>query len=196
MLEGVFDRTLRGFLRAAPTCAAVLLLGSAFPAASASAASTAAASPLTIRINATTLADVAVAVRGGPEVVCNPGSMRTGPVACTNSVNLTGHIRTTHNGTGTLSLTLAPVTGADGNTLDPAAIEVTCSDNDSRGAHGAATFATGVHLSPAGRAQCASWAGPDVFTYNVTLTFAIDAGQGKADTYTLSRDWTLVAEST
>jgi hypothetical protein len=72
---------------------------------------------------------------------------------------------------------------------------MTCADGGSTGTHGAATFATAAASTTAGT-SCASWAGPNVFTYNVNLTFGIDSSLVNADVYTLSSGWTVTASTT
>lgn len=169
--------------------AAALLLGSSLPVS--------AATSFTVQVNAATVATVAVTMNSGTNVICDPGTAITGTVACTNSVNATGNIRTTKGGSGTLtaSAPAATVTGTAGNTLPVSTIKMTCADNGSVGTHGTATLASAAASASTGT-SCASWAGPNVFNYNVNLTFGIDASQVNADTYSLSSGWTVVATAT
>jgi hypothetical protein len=175
---------------------AVLLINGTFPASAAGRLQLRKASaPFTIQVSAATIATLTVTMNRGAEVICNPGTAHTGIVACTNTVNLTGNIRSTRGGTGTLMVTIAPVIGAAGNILDVTALTISCADNSSTGTHDAATFASAVRLASAG-AQCASWSGQNIFRYNVNLSFGIDARQAKADTYPLSNGWTISATAT
>ena len=75
------------------------------------------------------------------------------------------------------------------------ALTMTCADAGSTGTHGAATLASSAASSSSG-VSCASWAGPNVFSYNVNLSFALDASQVSADTYSLSSGWTVIAAAT
>ena len=169
--------------------AAALLLGSTLPAA--------AASTFAVQVNAATVATIAVTMNAGSNVVCDPGTAVTGNIACTNSVNATGNIRTSKGGTGSLTTSApgATLAGTLSNTLAVSVLKMTCVDNASTGTHGTATFATALASASTG-ASCASWAGPNVFNYNVNMTFAIDASQVNADTYPLSSGWTVAATAT
>ena len=154
-----------------------------------------AANTFNVQVNAATVATVTVTAPGS--VTCNPGTTVTGIVACTNVVNATGAIRSTKSGTASLTTAAvaSTITGTAGNTLAVSAIQMTCADNGSTGTHGAATFATAAASTTTGT-SCASWAGPNVFTYNVNLNFGIDSSQVNADTYTLSSGWTVTASTT
>jgi hypothetical protein len=167
--------------------AASLLLGASLPAA--------AANTFNVQVTAPTVATVTVTAPGN--VVCAPGTTVSGIMPCTNTVNATGSIRSSKGGTA--SLTAAAVTGTivgtAGNSIPVSAISMTCADNGSSSNHGAATFATAAASTSAGT-SCASWAGPNVFTYNVNLTFGIDSSLVNADTYTLSSGWTVTASAT
>jgi hypothetical protein len=167
--------------------AAAIALACALPAS--------AANTFNVQVNAATVATITVTAPGS--VTCNPGNAVTGVVACTNTVNATGAIRSTKAGTASLTTAAvaSTITGTAGNTLAVSAIQMTCADNGSTGTHGAATFATAVASTTAGT-SCASWAGPNVFTYNVNLTFGIDSSLVNADTYTLSSGWTVTASTT
>lgn len=173
----------------AAVAAATLLIGATVPAS--------AANTFAVQVNAATVGTVTVTMNAGTNVVCDPGTAVTGTIACTNSVNATGSIRTSKGGAGSLSTTApaATITGTTGNTLAVAALKMTCVDNGSTGTHGAATLASASASSSTGT-SCASWPGPDVFTYNVNLTFGLDASQVNADTYSLSSGWTVVATAT
>jgi hypothetical protein len=169
--------------------AAALLLASTLPAG--------AANTFNVQVNAATVATVAVTMNSGTNVICNPGTAVTGTIACTNTVNASGNIRTTKGGSGALT-TSAPatnITGTLGNTLAVNTLKMTCADNGSVGTHGAATLASAA-TSTTGGTLCASWPGPNVFNYNVNLSFGIDASQVNADTYSLSSGWTVVATAT
>jgi hypothetical protein len=165
--------------------AAGLLLGAALPAS--------AANTFNVQVTALTVATVTVTSTGA--ITCNPGTTVTGVVACTNSVNATGAIRSTKGGTASLTTTAAAIVGTAGNSVPVSAISMTCVDAGSSGPHGAATFASASASAAAGTA-CASWAGPNVFTYNVNLNFGIDSSLVNADTYTLSSGWTVTASTT
>lgn len=167
--------------------AAGLLLGATLPAA--------AANTFNVQVTAATVATVTVTSPGN--VTCAPGNAVTGIVACTNTVNATGSIRSTKGGTAALtaSAVAATIAGTAGNSIPVSAVSMTCADNGSTGTHGAATFASAAASTTAGT-SCASWAGPNVFSYNVNLTFGIDSAQVNADTYTLSSGWTVTASTT
>lgn len=167
--------------------AAGLLLGAGLPAA-------AATNTFNVQVTAPTVATITVT---STTVTCAPGNAVTGIVPCTNTVNATGAIRSSAAGTATLSTTAvaATIAGTAGNSIPVSAISMSCADNGSSTTHGAATFANAAASSTAGT-QCASWAGPNVFTYNVNLTFGIDASKVNADTYTLSSGWTVLASAT
>ncbi|HEV8020356.1 MAG TPA: hypothetical protein VGP41_03770 [Candidatus Lustribacter sp.] len=167
--------------------AAGLLLGASLPAA--------AANTFNVQVTAPTVATITVTSPGN--VICAPGNAVTGIVACTNTVNATGAIRSSAAGTASLSTTAvaATIVGTAGNSIPVSAISMTCADNGSSTTHGAATFASAAASTTTGT-QCASWAGPNVFTYNVNLTFGIDASKVNADTYTVSTGWTVLASAT
>jgi hypothetical protein len=167
--------------------AAGLLLGASLPAA--------AANTFAVQVTAATVATVTVTSPGS--VTCAPGTTVTGIVACTNTVNATGAIRSSKGGTASLSASAvaATIVGTLTNTIPVAAILMTCADNGSTGTHGTAVLASAAPSTTAGT-SCASWAGPNVFTYNVNLTFGIDSSQVNADTYTLSSGWTVTASTT
>jgi hypothetical protein len=167
--------------------ATALLLGASIPAS--------AATTFNVQVTAATVATVTVTSPGN--VTCNPGTTVTGVVACTNTVNATGAIRSTKGGTASLTTTAVAgtVVGTAGNSIPVSAISMTCSDAGSSGTHGTATFASASASATAGT-SCASWAGPNVFTYNVNLNFGIDAALVNADTYTLSSGWTVTASTT
>ena len=165
--------------------AAGLLLGATLPAA--------AASTFAVQVIAPTVASVTVTSPGS--VTCAPGTTVTGIVACTNTVNATGSIRSTKGGTAALTASAVAITGTLGNTVPVNAISMTCVDAGSTGTHGAATFASAAASATAGT-SCASWAGPNVFTYNVNLTFGIDSSLVNSDVYTLSSGWTVTASTT
>jgi hypothetical protein len=169
--------------------AAALLLGSTLPAS--------AANTFGVQVTSATVATIAVTMNAGTNVLCDPGTAVTGTVACTNTVNATGNIRTTKGGAGALttSAPAATISGTAGNTLAVGTLKMTCTDNGSTGTHGAATLASAAASASTGTA-CASWPGPNVFTYNVNLGFGIDASQVNADTYALSSGWTVVATAT
>jgi hypothetical protein len=156
-----------------------------------------AANTFDVQVNAATLATVTVTTAPGANVVCDPGTNVTGIIACTNTVNATGKIRSTTGGIGSLSATAvsATIAGTAGNSVPVGAITMTCADGGSVGTHGAATFASAAASTVTGT-SCASWPGPNVFTYSVNLTFGIDASQVNADTYTLSSGWTVTASAT
>jgi hypothetical protein len=166
--------------------AAGILLGASLPAA--------AANTFAVQVTAPTVATITVS---GGTVACAPGNVVTGIVACTNTINATGAIRSSKGGTASLSASAAAATivGTLTNTIPVAAILMTCADAGSTGTHGTATFASAAASTTVGT-SCASWAGPNVFTYNVNLTFGIDASQVNADTYTLSSGWTVTASTT
>jgi len=170
--------------------AAGLLLGSALPAA--------AANTFNVQVNASTVATVTVTTNGSGQVVCNPGTTVTGAVACTNTVNATGAIRSSKAGTATLtaSAPAATISGTSGNTIPVAAIQMTCTDASVGGTHGTATSVANAAPSTTAGTVCLSWPGPNVFTYNVNLTFGIDSAQVNADTYSLSSGWTVTASTT
>jgi hypothetical protein len=165
--------------------AASLLLGASLPAA--------AANTFNVQVTAATVATVTVTAPGS--VTCAPGTTVSGIVACTNVV--TGSIRSSKGGTASLTTAAVAgtIVGTTGNSVPVSAISMTCADNGSTGTHGAATFASAAASTTAGT-SCASWAGPNVFTYNVNLTFGIDSSQVNADTYTLSSGWTVTASTT
>ena len=165
--------------------AAGLLLGASLPAA--------AANTFNVQVTAPTVATVTVTSTG--TITCAPGTTVSGIVACTNSVNATGSIRSSKGGTASLTTGAVAIAGTAGNTVPVSAISMTCLDNGSTGTHGAATFATASASATAGT-SCASWLGPNVFTYNVNLTFGIDSSLVNADTYTLSSGWTVTASTT
>ena len=167
--------------------AAGLLLGASLPAS--------AANTFNVQVTAATVATVTVTSPGN--VTCSPGTTVSGTVPCTNTVNATGTIRSTKGGTAALttSAVAATIVGTAGNSIPVSAISMTCADNGSTGTHGAATFASAAASTTAGT-SCASWAGPNVFTYNVNLTFGIDSAQVNADAYTLSSGWTVTASTT
>jgi hypothetical protein len=167
--------------------AAGLLLGAALPAA--------AANTFNVQVTAPTVATVTVTAP--LNVTCNPGTTVSGIVACTNTVTATGSIRSSKGGTSSISASAVAgtIVGTSTNTIPVSAISMTCTDNGSTGTHGAATFATAAASTTAGT-TCASWAGPNVFTYNVNLNFGIDSSQVNADTYTLSSGWTVTASTT
>jgi hypothetical protein len=167
--------------------AAGLILGASLPAA--------AANTFNVQVTAPTVATITVSSPGN--VTCAPGNAVTGVVACTNTVNATGAIRSSKGGTASLTATAvaATIVGTAGNSLPVSAIQMTCADAGSTGTHGTATLASADASTTAGT-SCASWAGPNVFTYNVNLTFGIDASQVNADTYTLSSGWTVTASTT
>jgi hypothetical protein len=167
--------------------AAGLLLGATLPAA--------AANTFNVQVTAPTVATVTVTSPGN--VTCAPGNSITGIVACTNTVNATGSIRSSKGGTAALtaSAVAATIVGTAGNSIPVSAISMNCVDAGSSGTHGTATFASAAASTIAGT-SCASWAGPNVFTYNVNLTFGIDSSQVNADTYTLSSGWTVTASTT
>jgi|GEM_PF-5595166 hypothetical protein len=167
--------------------AASLLLGASLPAA--------AANTFNVQVTAATVATVTVTAPGS--VTCAPGTTVSGIVACTNVVNATGSIRSSKGGTASLTTAAVAgtIVGTTGNSVPVSAISMTCADNGSTGTHGAATFASAAASTTAGT-SCASWAGPNVFTYNVNLTFGIDSSQVNADTYTLSSGWTVTASTT
>jgi hypothetical protein len=169
--------------------AAALLLGTTLPAS--------AANTFAVQVNSSTVATVTVTMNAGTNVICDPGTAVTGVVACTNTVNATGNIRSTKGGTGTLTTTApaATVTGTSGNTLSVSALKMTCVDAGSTGTHGTAVLASAVASASTG-VSCASWPGPNIFNYNVNLSFGIDATQVNADTYSLSSGWTVVASTT
>jgi hypothetical protein len=171
----------------ASIAAAALAVACALPAS--------AANTFNVQVNAATVATITVTSPGN--VTCAPGNTVTGVVACTNTVNATGAIRSTKGGTASLTTAAVAgtITGTAGNTLAVSAIQMTCADNGSSGTHGTATFASAAASTTAGT-SCASWAGPNVFTYNVNLTFGIDSSQVNADTYTLSSGWTVTASTT
>ncbi len=154
-----------------------------------------AANTFNVQVTASTVATVTVTSTGS--VTCNPGNTVSGVVACTNTVNATGAIRSTKGGTASLTTAAvaATIVGTAGNSVPVSAISMTCADNGSSGTHGTATFASAAASTTAGT-SCASWAGPNVFTYNVNLTFGIDSAQVNADTYTLSSGWTVTASTT
>lgn len=166
--------------------AAGLLLGASLPAA--------AANTFNVQVTAPTVATITVTAPGN--VTCAPGTTVTGIVACTNTVNATGSFRSSKAGTASLTTAAvaATITGLT-STIPVSAISMTCADNGSTANHGAATFASAAASTLAGT-SCASWAGPNVFTYNVNLTFGIDSSQVNADTYTLSSGWTVTASAT
>jgi hypothetical protein len=166
---------------------AALAIASALPAS--------AANTFNVQVNAATVANITVTSAGS--VTCAPGTVVTGVVACTNTVNATGAIRSTKGGTASLTTAAvaATIVGTAGNSVPVGAISMTCADNGSSGTHGTATFASAAASTTAGT-SCASWAGPNVFTYNVNLTFGIDAAQVNADTYSLSSGWTVTASTT
>jgi hypothetical protein len=167
--------------------AAGLLLGASLPAA--------AANTFNVQVTAPTVATITVTAPGN--VTCAPGNAVTGIVACTNTVNATGTIRSSKGGIASLSTAAvaATIVGTAGNSVPVGAIQMTCADNGSTGTHGTATLASAAASTTAGT-SCASWAGPNVFTYNVNLTFGIDSSQVNADTYTLSSGWTVTASTT
>jgi hypothetical protein len=167
--------------------AAGLLLGASLPAA--------AANTFNVQVTAPTVATITVTSPGN--VTCAPGNTVTGIVACTNTVNATGAFRSSKGGTASLTTAAvaATIVGTAGNSVPVSAISMTCADNGSTANHGAATFASAAASTTAGT-SCASWAGPNVFTYNVNLTFGIDSSQVNADTYTLSSGWTVTASAT
>jgi hypothetical protein len=167
--------------------AAGLLLGTSLPAS--------AANTFNVQVTAPTVATVTVTSPGN--VTCNPGTTVNGVVPCTNTVNATGAMRSSKGGTASLTTTAvaATVVGTAGNSVPVGAISMTCADAGSTGTHGTATFASAAASTTAGT-SCASWAGPNVFTYNVNLTFGIDSSQVNADTYTLSSGWTVTASAT
>lgn len=164
--------------------AASLLVGTALPAS--------AASTFNVQVNSAVVGTITVTMNSGSNVICDPGNAVSGTVACTNSVNATGNIRTSKSGTGALMTTApaATVAGTAGNTLPVSALKMTCVDNGSTGTHGTAVFAGGV-ASSSTAVSCASWPGPDVFNYNVNLSYGIDASQVNADTYSLSSGWSV-----
>jgi hypothetical protein len=168
--------------------AAGLLLGAGLPAA-------AATNTFNVQVTAPTVATVTVSAP--LNVICNPGTTVVGVVACTNTVNATGTIRSSKGGTSsiTASAVSATIVGTALNTIPVSAISMTCVDAGSTGTHGAATFAAGSASTTAGT-SCASWVGPNVFTYNVNLSFGIDSSLVNADTYTLSSGWTVTASTT
>lgn len=166
---------------------AALAVASALPAS--------AANTFNVQVNAATVATITVTSPGS--VTCAPGTTVTGIVACTNTVNATGAIRSTKSGTASLTAAAVAgtIVGTSGNSVPVAAIQMTCADNGSAGTHGTGVFASAAASTTAGT-SCASWAGPNVFTYNVNLTFGIDSSQVNADTYTLSSGWTVTASTT
>jgi hypothetical protein len=166
---------------------AALAVATALPAS--------AANTFNVQVNASTVATITVTSTGN--VTCAPGNTVTGTVACTNTVNATGAIRSSKSGTASLTAAAvaATIVGTSGNSVPVAAILMTCADNGSSGTHGTATFASAAASTTAGT-SCASWPGPNVFTYNVNLTFGIDSAQVNADTYTLSSGWTVTASTT
>ena len=167
--------------------AAILLLASSLPAS--------ASNTFNVQVNAATVATVTVTSPGS--VTCAPGTTVTGIVPCTNTVNATGSIRSSKAGTATLtaSAVAATIAGTLTNTIPVAAILMSCADNGSSGTHGTGAFASAL-ASTTGGTVCATWPGPNVFTYNVNLTFGIDSSQVNADTYTLSSGWTVTASTT
>ena len=167
--------------------AAGLLLGTALPAA--------AANTFNVQVTAPTVATVTVTSPGN--VTCAPGTTLTGIVACTNVVNATGSFRSSKGGTAaiTTSAVAGTIAGTAGNSIPVSAITMTCVDAGSSAGHGTPTFAAAAASTTAGT-SCASWTGPNIFTYNVNLTFGIDAAQVNADTYTLSSGWTVTASAT
>lgn len=167
--------------------AAGVLIGASLPAA--------AANTFAVQVTAPTVATITVTAPGS--VTCAPGLAVTGIVACTNTVNATGAIRSSAGGTASLTATAvaATIVGTNSNSIPVTAIQMTCADNGSTGTHGTATFASASPSTTAGT-SCASWAGPNVFTYNVNLTFGINSAQVNADTYTLSSGWTVTASTT
>jgi len=154
-----------------------------------------AANTFNVQVTAATVATVTVTSPGN--VTCNPGNAVTGIVACTNTVNATGAIRSTKGGTASLTAAAVAgtIVGTAGNTIPVAAISMTCADGGSTGTHGSATFAAAAASTTAGT-SCASWPGPNVFNYNVNLNFGVDSSQVNADTYTLSSGWTVTASTT
>jgi hypothetical protein len=170
------------------TCAAILaLLSSIHPVS--------AASTFAVGVAAGTVATVSVAVNGGGNVVCNPGAAVSGVIDCVNTVRASGNIRTTKGGSGSLTVAVAAVNETNGNILDPAALKMTCRDNGSAGRHGSATFAATAPSTPAGTV-CASWLGPAAFTYDVNVSFGIDAARVDTGSYALSSGWTVIAAAT
>jgi hypothetical protein len=167
--------------------AAGLVLGAALPAS--------AANTFNVQVTAPTVATVTVTSAGN--VTCDVGNTLTGVVACANTVNATGSIRSTKGGTAsiTTAAVASTIAGTAGNTIPVSAITMTCADNGSGSGHGTATFASAAASTTAGT-SCASWAGPNVFTYNVNLTFGIDSSAVSADAYTLSSGWTVTASTT
>jgi hypothetical protein len=168
-----------------------LLLGTALPAS--------ATNTFSVQVTAATSTTIAVTTTGGNPVTCAIGSgVVTGVVACSNTVNATGAIRSTHAGTSTLTVNAiasGTITGTGGSSIPVAALTMTCLDGGSTGTHGAATLASAATSTVAGT-SCASWLGPNVFTYNMNITFGIDSAQVDADTYSLSSGWTVVAATT
>ena len=120
-------------------------------------------------------------------VAVTAGTVATVSVAVNsvNTVSATGNIRTTRGGSGSLTVLFA----------DPTALTLTCREVHSSGRRGAATFAHVAPALPAGT-LCASWHGPSVFSYDVDLSFGIDAGRVVADAYPLAGGWTIVAAAT
>jgi hypothetical protein len=167
--------------------AAGLLLGAALPAS--------AANTFNVQVTAPTVATITVTSTG--TITCAPGTAVTGVIACTNSVNATGSIRSSKGGVAALTTAaVAPtIVGTLTNSIPVSAITMTCVDAGSTGTHGLATFASAAASTTAGT-SCASWAGPNVFTYNVNLNFGIDSANVNADTYTLSSGWTVTASAT
>lgn len=155
----------------------------------------AAANTFNVQVTAATVATVTVTSTGN--ITCAPGTTVIGVVPCTNTVNATGQIRSSAGGTASLTATAvaATIVGTNGNSIPVSAIQMTCADNGSAGTHGTATLASAAGSSSSGT-SCASWAGPNVFTYNVNLTFGINAALVNADTYTLSSGWTVTASTT
>jgi hypothetical protein len=168
-------------------CTAGLLLGAALPAA--------AANTFNVQVTAPTVATVTVTAP--LNVICNPGTTVIGIVACTNTVTASGTIRSSKGGTSSITASAvgATIVGTALNSIPVSAISMTCTDNGSTGNHGAATFASAAASTTAGT-SCASWAGPNVFTYNVNLNFGIDSSLVNADVYTLSSGWTVTASTT
>jgi hypothetical protein len=186
--SGVERTIVRNYLLAALGTAG-LLLGATLPAS--------AAATFNVQVVATMSTSITVTSPAG-DVTCNPGNAVTGVVACTNTVNATGTIRSTHGGTSTLtvdSIAGGVISGTGGTSIPVSAVKMTCADNSSTGTHGVGVFASAAASTVAGT-SCASWPGPNVFTYNVNLTFGIDSSQVDADTYTLSSGWTVLAATT
>lgn len=143
-------------------------------------------------------ASITVSTVGGASIVCDTGSSVSGVIACTNTVNVIGLLRSRGSGNGTFTVT-APagtISGSGGSTLNVSALKMTCADNGSIGAlHGTPTWAS-AQASSTTPVQCVQWPGPNAFAPNVNITYGIDAAEAPADTYPLSTGWVVTASST